>query len=156
MDDLHQTVDQEGEGSKPYFHNNSAATLEEVLDHYDAMFRRAARLNPPPTYRRLFRPTALSWIGGSSLRMSAPRCWRTSGSCRTAKTDCRYRSGYNQLCSHDIRIDRARSTWTEGVLCASVAFIFKLRDSDVKFIACDMPEANTLTIGLLWQPYSKQ
>jgi cytochrome c peroxidase len=32
----------------PYFHNNSAATLEDVLDHYDAVFRRAARLNPPP------------------------------------------------------------------------------------------------------------
>lgn len=32
----------------PYFHNNSAATLEEVLDHYDALFKRAARLNPAP------------------------------------------------------------------------------------------------------------
>jgi cytochrome c peroxidase len=32
----------------PYFHNNSAATLEEVLDHYDAFFHRVARLNPPP------------------------------------------------------------------------------------------------------------
>ena len=32
----------------PYFHNNSAATLEEVLDHYDALFRFAARRNPPP------------------------------------------------------------------------------------------------------------
>ena len=32
----------------PYFQHNSAATLEEVLDHYDALFRRAARLNPPP------------------------------------------------------------------------------------------------------------
>ena len=32
----------------PYFHNNSAATLEEVLDHYDALFRNAARLNAPP------------------------------------------------------------------------------------------------------------
>jgi cytochrome c peroxidase len=32
----------------PYFHNNSAATLEAVLDHYEAIFRRAARLNPPP------------------------------------------------------------------------------------------------------------
>jgi len=32
----------------PYFHNNSAATLEEVLDHYEAFFRRVARLNPPP------------------------------------------------------------------------------------------------------------
>jgi cytochrome c peroxidase len=32
----------------PYFHNNSAATLEEVLDHYEAFFRRATRLNSPP------------------------------------------------------------------------------------------------------------
>ena len=32
----------------PYFHNNSAATLEEVLDHYDAFFRRVARNNPAP------------------------------------------------------------------------------------------------------------
>src|SRR5882724_1855484 len=32
----------------PYFHNNSAATLEEVLDHYNAFFARAARLNSPP------------------------------------------------------------------------------------------------------------
>ena len=33
----------------PYFHNNSAATLEEVLDHYTAFFARAGRLNPPPS-----------------------------------------------------------------------------------------------------------
>jgi cytochrome c peroxidase len=32
----------------PYFHNNSAATLEEVLDHYDAFFRRVERLFSPP------------------------------------------------------------------------------------------------------------
>jgi len=32
----------------PYFHNNSAATLEEVLDHYDAFFNRIARSNPSP------------------------------------------------------------------------------------------------------------
>ena len=32
----------------PYFHNNSAATLEEVLDHYDALFRFAARRFPSP------------------------------------------------------------------------------------------------------------
>jgi cytochrome c peroxidase len=32
----------------PYFHNNSAATLEQVIDHYVALFKRAARLNPPP------------------------------------------------------------------------------------------------------------
>lgn len=35
-------------GTAPYFHNNSAATLEEVLDHYDAFFRRVARLVPAP------------------------------------------------------------------------------------------------------------
>jgi cytochrome c peroxidase len=34
--------------SAPYFHNNSAATLEEVIDHYIAFFARVARLNPPP------------------------------------------------------------------------------------------------------------
>jgi cytochrome c peroxidase len=33
----------------PYFHNNSAATLDDVLDHYDAFFRRVARLLPPPS-----------------------------------------------------------------------------------------------------------
>jgi cytochrome c peroxidase len=32
----------------PYFHNNSAATLDDLLDHYDAFFRRAARLFPSP------------------------------------------------------------------------------------------------------------
>lgn len=32
----------------PYFHNNSAATLDEVLDHYNAFFRRVPRLNPAP------------------------------------------------------------------------------------------------------------
>jgi cytochrome c peroxidase len=32
----------------PYFHNNSAATLEEVIDHYIALFARVARLNPSP------------------------------------------------------------------------------------------------------------
>ena len=32
----------------PYFHNNSAETLEEVLDHYEAFFRRVARVNRPP------------------------------------------------------------------------------------------------------------
>jgi hypothetical protein len=32
----------------PYFHNNSAATLEEVLDHYVAFFLHVARTKPPP------------------------------------------------------------------------------------------------------------
>ena len=32
----------------PYFHNNSAETLEDVLDHYDAFFRRVARVSGGP------------------------------------------------------------------------------------------------------------
>src|SRR5688572_15634634 len=34
----------------PYFHNNSATTLEEVVDHYMAFFDRVKALNavPPP------------------------------------------------------------------------------------------------------------
>jgi cytochrome c peroxidase len=32
----------------PYFHNNSASTLEEVLDHYDAFFRSVVRQFAPP------------------------------------------------------------------------------------------------------------
>jgi len=31
----------------PYFHNNSAATLEQVLDHYEAFFRSVVRTSPP-------------------------------------------------------------------------------------------------------------
>ena len=31
----------------PYFHNNSAATLEEVVDHYTEFFKRV-RANAPP------------------------------------------------------------------------------------------------------------
>ena len=31
----------------PYFHNNSAATLEEVVDHYIEFFKRARALAPP-------------------------------------------------------------------------------------------------------------
>ena len=42
----------------PYFHNNSAATLDEVLDLYDAFFARSARLFPPPN-----RPPILSSDG---------------------------------------------------------------------------------------------
>ena len=43
----------------PYFHNNFAATLEEVLDHYDAFFRRVARLNPPPNLPRFLSSNGL-------------------------------------------------------------------------------------------------
>jgi len=32
----------------PYFHNNSAATLEDVVIHYEEFFKRVSALNPPP------------------------------------------------------------------------------------------------------------
>jgi cytochrome c peroxidase len=32
----------------PYFHNNSAATLEDVVVHYEEVFKRASALFPPP------------------------------------------------------------------------------------------------------------
>jgi cytochrome c peroxidase len=34
-------------GTAPYFHNNSAATLEEVVDHYIEFFKRVRALAPP-------------------------------------------------------------------------------------------------------------
>jgi len=48
----------------PYFHNNSAATLEEVLDHYDAFFRPRGRLNPPPNCRRCFTRSGAAYRHG--------------------------------------------------------------------------------------------
>jgi cytochrome c peroxidase len=32
----------------PYFHNNSAATLEDLVIHYEEFFKRVSALNPPP------------------------------------------------------------------------------------------------------------
>ncbi len=43
----------------PYFHNNSAATLEAVLDHYDAFFASLARLIPPPNLPALLSSNGL-------------------------------------------------------------------------------------------------
>jgi len=51
----------------PYFHNNSAATLEEVLDHYDAFFRRATRGNPPPNLPPIVSSNGLIVDRGSPL-----------------------------------------------------------------------------------------
>jgi cytochrome c peroxidase len=33
----------------PYFHNNSAATLEDVVIHYEEFFKRSNAVNPLPT-----------------------------------------------------------------------------------------------------------
>src|SRR5882724_4724338 len=44
---------------RPYFHNNSAATLEEVLDHYNAFFANLAQLIPPPNLPALLSSNGL-------------------------------------------------------------------------------------------------
>ncbi len=51
----------------PYFHNNSAATLEEVVDHYDAFFKRV-RANAAPG----FVPPILSTDGVNFDRPPTP------------------------------------------------------------------------------------
>jgi hypothetical protein len=43
----------------PYFQNNSAATLEEVLDHYDAFFANLAQLIPLPNLPALLSSNGL-------------------------------------------------------------------------------------------------
>jgi hypothetical protein len=59
----------------PYFHNNSAATLEEVVDHYIEFFKVVqANAVPGAPSRRSRRPMACTSIGGprptSALRSS--------------------------------------------------------------------------------------
>jgi hypothetical protein len=44
----------------PYFHNNSAATLEEVLDHYTELFKFVAAFSPPSPVPR---PSVISTDG---------------------------------------------------------------------------------------------
>ena len=72
----------------PYFHNNSAATLEEVVDHYIEFFKRVeANFSVrQPSSHRLRRPTACTSIGGRRPR-SARRSWRTCESSRGGWSD---------------------------------------------------------------------
>ena len=51
----------------PYFHNNSAATLEEMLDHYDALFARVARINPAPNRPPILSSNGVVWDRGFVL-----------------------------------------------------------------------------------------
>ena len=68
----------------PYFHNNSAATLEEVVDHYIEFFKRV-QANAAAGRRATDRdaPTACTSIGGRRPK-SAKRCSRTCESSRTS------------------------------------------------------------------------
>jgi hypothetical protein len=57
----------------PYFHNNSAATLEEVLDHYNAFFARVISIRCRP--RSPPRKRVLKWAAHEAHRLlrTAPR-----------------------------------------------------------------------------------
>ena len=65
----------------PYFHNNSAATLEEVVDHYIEFFKRVeANYVRRGLCRRSRRPTACISIDGR-LRKSGSHSWHTCANC---------------------------------------------------------------------------
>jgi cytochrome c peroxidase len=45
----------------PYFHNNSAASLEEVVDHYIEFFRRVVVITPPGTISPVGSTNGIDW-----------------------------------------------------------------------------------------------
>jgi cytochrome c peroxidase len=45
----------------PYFHNNSAATLEEVVDHYVEFFKRVVVITPPGTVSPVGSTNGVDW-----------------------------------------------------------------------------------------------
>jgi hypothetical protein len=45
----------------PYFHNNSAATLEEVVDHYIEFFKRVVVITPPGTISPVGSTNGVDW-----------------------------------------------------------------------------------------------
>ncbi len=45
----------------PYFHNNSAATLEEVVDHYIEFFKRVVAITPPGTVSPVGSTNGVDW-----------------------------------------------------------------------------------------------
>jgi len=48
-------------GTAPYFHNNSAATLEEVVDHYIEFFKRVVAITPPGTVSPVGSTNGIDW-----------------------------------------------------------------------------------------------
>ena len=45
----------------PYFHNNSAATLEEVVDHYIEFFKLVVAVAPPGTVLPVGSTNGIDW-----------------------------------------------------------------------------------------------
>ena len=67
----------------PYFHNNSADTLEEVVDHYIELFKFIKAVAPPRRCRRRPSPRPMASISiASRSRRNARRCSRICESCR--------------------------------------------------------------------------
>ena len=58
----------------PYFHNNSAATLEEVVDHYVEFFKRVRALAAPGVVPPVASTDGITSIDSRSPRRSR-RCW---------------------------------------------------------------------------------
>ena len=48
-------------GTAPYFHNNSAGTLEEVVDHYVEFFKRVVAITPPGTVSPVGSSNGIDW-----------------------------------------------------------------------------------------------
>jgi cytochrome c peroxidase len=66
----------------PYFHNNSAATLEEVVDHYTEVFKRAKAVAPPGVVPPLLSTDGVHFDRPSTLpygRMRPVEALRTHG-----------------------------------------------------------------------------
>ena len=48
-------------GTASYFHNNSAATLEDVVDHYIEFFKRVVAITPPGTISPVGSTNGVDW-----------------------------------------------------------------------------------------------
>ena len=66
----------------PYFHNNSAATLEEVVDHYIEFFKRVQANAPPGVVPPVADDGRRELRSPARRPRSARRCSRTCGNCR--------------------------------------------------------------------------
>ena len=59
----------------PYFHNNSADTLEEVVDHYVEFFKRVQAMAPPGVVPPVATTDGVHF-DRQPCRRNARRCWR--------------------------------------------------------------------------------
>ena len=76
-----------------------------------------------------WQPSASSWRSSSGRKDDRPKLAKALGRCRRSRRD-----------AHD------RQTGQAG---PPGAFVRSLMDSGIEFVACDMPDANRLTVGIL-------